>query len=192
MKDYSGFRVMPVRPGCGTGARLQDVPGATFANTESQELSLGIWPAPVVSRVFANQAGSVMGVITDPVGDYLARIRNAQMAGHRYTDIPASKIKRAITQILKDKGYISTFLNVDDGRQGLLRVYLKYDRHGKGAIVNMKRISKPGLRVYTRASDLPRVQNGLGIAIVSTSRGVMSDKEARKVHIGGEVLAHIF
>lgn len=133
-----------------------------------------------------------MGVITDPVGDYLAQIRNAQMAGHRYTDIPASKIKRAITQILKDKGYISTFLNVDDGRQGLLRIYLKYDRHGKGGIVHMKRVSKPGLRVYTRASDLPRVQNGLGIAIVSTSRGVMSDKEARKVHIGGEVLARIF
>ena len=133
-----------------------------------------------------------MGVITDPVGDYLARLRNAQMAGHRYTDIPASRIKRAVTQILKDKGYIRNFLNVDDGRQGLLRVYLKYDRHGKGAIVYMKRISKPGLRVYVRASNLPRVQNGLGIAVVSTSRGVMSDKEARKAHVGGEVLAHVF
>ena len=133
-----------------------------------------------------------MGVITDPVGDYLARIRNAQLAGHRFTDIPASKIKRAMTQILKEKGYISNFLNVDDGRQGLLRIYLKYDRHGKGAIVSMKRVSKPGLRVFSRASDLPRVKNGLGIAIVSTSRGVMSDKEARKVHIGGEVLAYVF
>ena len=122
----------------------------------------------------------------------MARLRNAQMAGHRYTDIPASRIKRAVTQILKDKGYIRNFLNVDDGRQGLLRVYLKYDRHGKGAIVYMKRISKPGLRVYVRASDLPRVQNGLGIAVVSTSRGVMSDKEARKAHVGGEVLAHVF
>lgn len=133
-----------------------------------------------------------MGVITDPVGDYLARIRNAQMAGHRFTDIPASRIKRAMTQILKDKGYIKNFLNVDDGRQGLLRLFLKYDRHGNGAIVHLKRISKPGLRVYVRAEKLPRVQNGLGIAIVSTSRGVMSDKEARRINVGGEVLAHVF
>ena len=133
-----------------------------------------------------------MGVITDPVGDYLARLRNAQMAGHRHTDIPASRIKRAITQILHEKGYIRNFINVDDGRQGLLRIYLKYDRHGKGALVSMKRISKPGRRVYCRADDLPRVQNGLGIAIVSTSRGVMSDKEARRIHVGGEVLAHVF
>ncbi len=133
-----------------------------------------------------------MGVITDPVGDYLARLRNAQMAGHRYTDIPASRIKRAITQILKDKGYITRFLNVDDGNQGLLRIFLKYDRRGKGAIRSMDRISKPGLRVYAKADNLPRVQNGLGVAILSTSRGVMTDKEAERAHVGGEVLAHVF
>lgn len=133
-----------------------------------------------------------MGVITDPVGDYLARLRNAQMAGHRYTDIPASRIKRAITQILKDKGYITRFLNVDDGNQGLLRIFLKYDHHGKGAIRSMDRISKPGLRLYAKADNLPRVQNGLGVAILSTSRGVMTDKEAERAHVGGEVLAHVF
>jgi small subunit ribosomal protein S8 len=133
-----------------------------------------------------------MGVITDPVGDYLARLRNAQMAGHRYTDIPASRIKRAITQILKDKGYITRFLNVDDGNQGLLRIFLKYDHRGKGAIRSMNRISKPGLRVYAKADKLPRVQNGLGVAILSTSRGVMTDKEAERAHVGGEVLAHVF
>jgi len=140
---------------------------------------------------FENQVGK-MGVITDPVGDYLARLRNAQMAGHTYTDIPASRIKRAITQILMDKGYITRFLNVDDQGQGRLRIYLKYDRHGNGAIRSLKRISKPGLRVYARADQLPRVQNGLGVAILSTSRGVMTDKEATRIHVGGEVLAHIF
>ncbi len=133
-----------------------------------------------------------MGVITDPVGDYLARLRNAQMAGHRYTDIPASRIKRAITQILKDKGYITRFLNVDDDGQGRLRIFLKYDRHGNGAIRSMKRVSKPGLRVYVRADQLPRVENGLGVAILSTSRGVMTDKEAGRIHVGGEVLAYVF
>lgn len=133
-----------------------------------------------------------MGVITDPVGDYLARLRNAQLAGHRYTDIPASRIKRAMTQILKDKGYITRFLNVDDQGQARLRVFLKYDRHGNGAIRSMKRISKPGLRVYVKANNLPRVENGLGVAILSTSKGVMTDKEAERVQVGGEVLAHVF
>ncbi len=133
-----------------------------------------------------------MSGITDPVSDYLSRIRNAQRAGHRFTDIPASKLKRAMTQILQEKGYIRNFVNIDDDRQGLLRVYLKYDRQGQGAIVDMKRVSKPGLRHFVGASDLPRVRNGLGMAILSTSRGVMSDKEARKINIGGEVLAHIF
>ena len=133
-----------------------------------------------------------MSGITDPVSDYLSRIRNAQMAGHRYTDIPASKLKRAITQILLEKGYIRNYLNIDDGKQGLLRVYLKYDRDGVPVIQELKRISKPGLRTYVGADELPRVRNGLGIAILSTSRGVMTDKEARKVHVGGEVLAHVF
>ena len=133
-----------------------------------------------------------MSGITDPVADYLSRIRNAQMAGHRFTDVPASRIKRAITQILVEKGYIRNFLNIDDGKQGLLRIYLKYDRSGSGAILQLKRVSRPGLRSYVRARELPRVQNGLGTAIVSTSRGVMTDKEARKINVGGEVLAYVF
>ncbi len=133
-----------------------------------------------------------MSGITDPVADYLARIRNAQMAGHRYTDIPASKLKRAITQILLEKGYVRNYLNIDDGKQGLLRIYLKYDREGVPVIQELKRISKPGLRSYVGAADLPRVRNGLGIAILSTSRGVMTDKEARKINVGGEVLATVF
>ncbi len=133
-----------------------------------------------------------MSGITDPVADYLSRIRNAQMAGHRYTDVPASKLKRAITQILLEKGYVRNYLNIDDGKQGLLRVYLKYDRDGAPAIRELKRISKPGLRSYVGADALPRVRNGLGVAILSTSRGVMTDKEARKINVGGEVLAYVF
>ena len=133
-----------------------------------------------------------MSGLTDPVSDYLTRLRNAQMARHRFTDIPASKLKRAITQILVEKGYIRNYLNVDDGKQGLLRIYLKYDRDGSPAMLDLQRVSKPGLRRYVGASELPRVRNGLGIAIVSTSRGVMSDKEARKANVGGEVLAYIY
>lgn len=129
---------------------------------------------------------------TDPVADYLTRIRNAQMAAHRYTDVPASKLKRAITQILLEKGYIRHYLNVDDGKQGLLRIYLKYDRQGRPVIQELTRVSTPGLRQYVNARELPRVRNGLGTAIVSTSRGVMTDKEARKINVGGEVLAYVF
>ena len=127
-----------------------------------------------------------------PVADYLARLRNAMMARHRYTDVPASKLKRAMTQILRDKGYIRDYVNVTDGKQGLLRIYLKYGRGGQPAIQHLSRVSKPGLRIYTGADDLPRVLNGLGIAIISTSRGVMTDKEARRVNVGGEVLAHVY
>lgn len=133
-----------------------------------------------------------MSGITDPVSDYLTRIRNAQKAGHRHLDVPASKLKRAMTQILVDKGYVQRFINVDDGKQGLLRIYLKYDEKGKPVIKHLKRISKPGLRKYVSANDLPRVRNGLGVAILSTSQGVMTDKEARRVHVGGEVLAFVY
>lgn len=132
-----------------------------------------------------------MSVTTDPVADYLTRVRNALKARHKHVDIPASKLKRAITQILVDKGYVRNYLNIDDGKQGLLRVYLKYDREGRPVIQQLKRASRPGLRYYTRAEKLPRVKNGLGVAIVSTSRGVMTDKEARRVHVGGEVLAFV-
>lgn len=133
-----------------------------------------------------------MSGITDPVSDYLTRIRNGQQAGRKYVDIPASKQKRAITQILLDKGYIRSYLNVSDGKQGLIRIRLKYDAQGEPVIRMMKRVSTPGLRRYTRANELPRVMNGLGIAILSTSRGMMTDKEARKAHIGGEVLAYLY
>jgi small subunit ribosomal protein S8 len=133
-----------------------------------------------------------MSGITDPVADYLTRVRNAQMAGHRYTDVPASKLKRAITQILLEKGYVRNYLNIDDGKQGLLRIYLKYDQEGAPVIQELTRVSKPGLRTYVGADDLPRVRNGLGIAILSTSRGVMTDKEARRINMGGEVLAYVF
>jgi len=130
--------------------------------------------------------------VVDPVADFLTRIRNAQKATHRHVDIPASKLKRAMTQILLDKGFVRRYINVDDGKQGLIRIYLKYQKNGSPVIRSMKRASKPGLRYYCGADDLPRVRGGLGIAIVSTSRGVMTDKEARANHIGGEVLAYLY
>ena len=132
-----------------------------------------------------------MSALTDPVADYLTRIRNAQKARHPYVDVPASKLKRAITQILLDKGYVKDYVNVEDTKQGLIRVYLKYMRGGKPVIEKITRVSKPGLRRYVGAAELPRVMNGLGIAIISTSRGVMTDKEARRAGIGGEVLAYV-
>ncbi len=133
-----------------------------------------------------------MSRTTDPVSDYLARIRNALGAGHMHLDVPASKLKRAMTQILVDKGYVRRFINVDDGKQGLLRIYLKYDRGGQPAIKNLTRVSTPGLRKYVNSTELPRVRNGLGIAILSTSSGVMTDKEARRINVGGEVLAYVY
>ncbi len=133
-----------------------------------------------------------MSGITDTVADYLTRLRNGQEAHHRHVDVPASKLKRALTQVLLEKGYVKNYVNIDDGKQGLLRVYLKYDQDDQPVIKMMERVSKPGLRRYVGAADLPRVKNGLGIAIISTSRGVMSDKEARRIGIGGEVVAHVF
>lgn len=133
-----------------------------------------------------------MSGVTDPVADYLTRIRNAQQARHRHLDVPASKLKRAMTQILADKGYIKSFVNADDGKQGLLRIYLKYDAYGQPAIRSMRRVSKPGLRKYVDARTTVRVRNGLGIAILSTSRGVMTDKEASSINVGGEVLAYVY
>lgn len=130
-----------------------------------------------------------MSAITDPVADYLTRLRNGQKARKPYVDVPASNLKRAITQILVDKGFVRDYLNIDDGKQGLIRVYLKYVRGGKPVIERIQRVSTPGLRKYVGADRLPRVMNGLGIAIVSTSAGVMTDKEARRAGIGGEVLA---
>ncbi len=130
--------------------------------------------------------------VTDPVADLLTRIRNGLKAQHKHIDVPASKLKRAIIQILVDKGYVTRYVDVEDNKQGLIRIYLKYDQEGTPAIQALKRISKPGLRTYANATSLPRVLNGLGIAILSTSRGVMTDKEARSANVGGEVLAHVW
>lgn len=130
--------------------------------------------------------------MTDPIADFLTRIRNAQQAGHRRVDIPASKLKRALTKILLDKGYIQNYMDIDDGKQGLLRLFLKYDGYGQPVIRNIQRVSKPGLRQYVPANEVPRVLNGLGIAILTTSQGVMTDKEARKLNVGGELLCTVY
>ncbi|TYP91463.1 small subunit ribosomal protein S8 [Fodinibius salinus] len=128
----------------------------------------------------------------DPISDFLTQIRNAQQAGHRRVDIPASKLKRAMTKILVEKGYVNKFINIDDDKQGMLRLFLKYDAYGQPVIKNMKRRSKPGLREYCGSDDIPRALNGLGIVMLSTSRGVMTDKEARKLNVGGEVLCTVY
>lgn len=130
--------------------------------------------------------------MNDPIADFLTRIRNGQMAGHRIVEIPASNIKKRLTEILYDQGYILRYKFVEDDKQGIIKIALKYDPETKEPIMReLKRISKPGLRKFTKGVDVPRVKNGLGIAIVSTSRGVMTDKEARKQNVGGEVLCSI-
>ena len=129
--------------------------------------------------------------ITDPIADMLTRIRNANTAKHPTVDVPASNMKKAIAQILLDEGYIKNFQLIDDGTQGVIRITLKYNGSEK-VISGLRRVSKPGLRVYVGADELPRVLRGLGIAIISTSKGVMTDKAARAQHIGGEVLAFVW
>ena len=130
--------------------------------------------------------------ITDPIADMLTRIRNANKAKHDTVDIPASNMKKAIAQILLDEGYIKNFQTISDGTQGVIRIALKYNAGKEKVISGLKRVSKPGLRVYAGADELPRVLRGLGIAIVSTSKGVMTDKKAREAHVGGEVLAFVW
>ncbi|HIT32568.1 MAG TPA: 30S ribosomal protein S8 [Candidatus Enterenecus stercoripullorum] len=131
--------------------------------------------------------------ITDPIADMLTRIRNANNAKHDTVDVPASNMKKSIAQILLDEGYIKNFQIINDGTQGVIRITLKYLQPGKEkAITGLRRVSKPGLRVYAGAEELPRVLRGLGIAIVSTSKGVMTDKKARQAHVGGEVLAFVW
>lgn len=131
--------------------------------------------------------------MTDPIADYLTRIRNAQKAGHRVVNIPSSGMKREMTKILFDKGYILNYKLESDTPGGNIKVALKYDRESKeAAIKNLTRISKPGLRKYVSATELPRVLNGLGIAILSTSKGVITDKEARKLNVGGEYICSIY
>jgi small subunit ribosomal protein S8 len=132
-------------------------------------------------------------MVTDPIADYLTRIRNAQMANHRIVEIPASNLKKRITEILYDKGYILKYKFEDDSKQGIIKIALKYDAATKQpAIRSMERISRPGLRTYAKPEEFRRVKNGLGIAIISTSKGVMTDKEAKAQNIGGEVLCSIF
>ena len=130
--------------------------------------------------------------ITDPIADMLTRIRNAGTAKHETVDVPASKMKKAIVQILLDEGYIKSYQLIDDGTQGVIRITLKYLPGKEKAIQGLKRVSKPGLRVYAGADELPQVLRGLGIAIISTSKGIMTDKKARAAHVGGEVLAFVW
>lgn len=133
-------------------------------------------------------------MFTDPIADYLTRVRNAQMAGHKIVDVPASNMKKSITEILFDKGYILNYKFEDTtNNQGNIKIALKYNPQTKlPAIKKLLRISKPGLRKYADSSNLPRVINGLGIAIISTSKGVVTDKEARDLHVGGEVICHVY
>ncbi len=130
--------------------------------------------------------------ITDPIADMLTRIRNANSAKHDTVDVPASKMKKSIAQILLDEGYIKSFQVIDDGTQGVIRIALKYSGNKEKVIIGLRRVSKPGLRVYAGADELPKVLRGLGIAIISTSKGVMTDKAARAAHVGGEVLEFIW
>ncbi len=130
--------------------------------------------------------------ITDTIADLLTRIRNASTSRHETVDIPASNMKKSIVEILQDEGYIKKFTVIEDGKQGIIRVTLKYDENKKPVITGLKRVSKPGLRIYTDVENMPQVIKGLGIAIISTSKGVMTDKKARELNVGGEVLAFIW
>ena len=132
-------------------------------------------------------------MVTDPIADYLTRVRNAIKANHRILEVPASNVKKAMTKVLHDKGFIQNYKFVDDDKQGIIKIALKYNPQTKqSAITSLERVSKPGLRKYADAENLPRVLNGLGIAILSTSKGGISDKEARKEHVGGEVLCYVY
>lgn len=132
-------------------------------------------------------------IVTDPIADYLTRIRNAQKAGHKIVEIPSSKLKKGITEILYEQGYILKYKFDDEaGKQGIISIALKYDSTKKPVIRELGRISRPGLRQYASAEEMPKIINGLGIAIVSTSRGLMTDKQARQQHVGGEVLCFVY
>lgn len=131
-------------------------------------------------------------MITDPIADYLTRIRNATQAKHRWVEIPASKLKARISQLLIKEGYIKDMVLIDDGKQGILRLYLKYQESGNPTILGIERVSKPGRRQYVNHGNLPKVRNGLGIGILSTSQGVITDKEARKRAVGGEYICKVW
>jgi small subunit ribosomal protein S8 len=132
-------------------------------------------------------------MVTDPIADFLTRIRNAQMAGHRIVEIPASNLKKRLTEILYEQGYILKYKFEDDNKQGLIKIALKYDPNTKQpAIQVLERVSRPGLRQYAKPAEIKRVINGLGVAILSTSKGVLTDKQAKAENVGGEVLCHIY
>ncbi len=131
-------------------------------------------------------------VMTDPIADFLTRIRNANSVNHEKVEIPASKQKKTLAEILKGEGFIKDYEFIEDGKQGVLRLYLRYTADKQKVITGIKRISKPGLRVYANKDEVPRVLGGLGIAIISTSRGIMTDKEARKRGLGGEVICYVW
>lgn len=131
-------------------------------------------------------------VMTDPIADFLTRIRNANSVNHEKVEIPASNMKKTLAGILKDEGFIKDFEYIEDGKQGILRLYLKYGPNKQKIITGIKRISKPGLRVYAKKDQVPRVLGGLGIAVISTSQGIMTDKEARKRQLGGEVICYVW
>ena len=130
--------------------------------------------------------------ITDTIADMLTRIRNAAAAKHDSVDVPASKLKKSIAQILLDEGYIANYTVEEDGKQGVIHIVLKYGQNKSQTITGIRRVSKPGLRIYTNVEDMPKVMKGLGVAILSTSKGIMTDKAARKANVGGEVLAYVW
>jgi small subunit ribosomal protein S8 len=130
--------------------------------------------------------------ITDTIADILTRIRNANSAKHATVDVPASNIKKAITQILVDEGYVKSYQVIEDGKQGIIRITLKYGENKAPVITGLRRVSKPGLRIYSSCEDMPKVRKGLGIALISTSKGIMTDKKARELNVGGEILAFIW
>jgi len=131
-------------------------------------------------------------VMTDPIADFLTRIRNGNMVMHETVEVPGSKIKMSIADIMKREGYIKDYEYIEDGKQGIIRIYLKYGPNKEKVITGIKRISKPGLRVYVKTDEIPRVLGGLGTAVISTSKGLMTDKEARKAGLGGEVICYIW
>ncbi len=131
-------------------------------------------------------------MMTDPIADMLTRIRNGAMAGHKKVEVPASNLKKSLAEILKDQGYIEDFSVIQDKRQGLIVVYLKYSAPRKNVITGLKRISKPGRRVYVNKDNIPKVLNGMGIAIISTSKGLLTDHQARAAGVGGEVICHVW
>lgn len=129
--------------------------------------------------------------LSDPIADMLTRVRNGSRAKHEKVDIPASKIKSEIARLFKEEGYVKNYKVIDDGKQGILRIYLKYDEEDSG-VINVKRVSRPGRRIYVDSLHIPKVLNGLGMSILSTSKGILTDKQARKHNVGGEVLCHVW